>query len=123
MTNRKQAVFGRLVCGIVAVLTALLLLPVRGIAAAEGDVAQIINSEGEILKGPFETVDEAINAAEDGDTIELLADATLSKDLGNKGTITIDGQNHSLTSTNRRYGFFDGDNIIFKNLSRFARLD
>ena len=117
MTNRKQAVFGRLVCGIVAVLTALMLLPVRGIAAAEGDVAQIINSEGEILKGPFETVDEAIDAAEDGDTIELLADATLSKDLGNKGTITIDGQNHSLTSTNRRYGFFDGDNIIFKNVT------
>ena len=72
MTKRKNAVYGRLLCGLLAVLMALMLFPARETRAAEGDVAQI----GETT---YATLDEAIAAAENDDvatTIELLADAT-----------------------------------------------
>ena len=71
MTKRKNAVYGRLLCGLLAVLMALMLFPARETRAAEGDVARIGDAT-------YETLDEAITAAADGATIELLADATTS---------------------------------------------
>lgn len=63
---------------------------------AEGDVAQIGDRT-------YATLDDAIAAAPDGATIELLDDAVVSKTL-NK-TMTIDGNGHKLTSKDVRYGF------------------
>ena len=71
VTKRKNAVYGRLLCGLLAVLMALMLFPARETRAAEGDVARIGDAT-------YETLDEAITAAADGATIELLADATTS---------------------------------------------
>ncbi len=71
MTKRKNAVYGRLLCGLLAVLMALMLFPARETRAAEGDVARIGDAT-------YETLDKAIAAAADGATIELLADATTS---------------------------------------------
>ncbi|HIW53519.1 MAG TPA: hypothetical protein H9883_00980 [Candidatus Ruthenibacterium merdigallinarum] len=65
-------------------------------APRAGEVAQI----GDVK---YATLDEAIEAAADGATIDLLADATVTKTL-NK-TITIDGHGHTLTSKDDRYGF------------------
>lgn len=69
MTKGKNAIYGRLLCGVVAVLMALMLFPVRPTTAADGDVAQIGDTT-------YATLDDAIAAASDGATIELLADAT-----------------------------------------------
>lgn len=90
MTKRKNAVYGRLLCGLLAVLMALMLFPVRETRAAEGDVAQIVDSEGTILDGPFETIDAAIEAAEDGAIIELLQDCTLNQTFYKSLTFTGD---------------------------------
>lgn len=84
-----------------------------GVAAprAEGDVAKI----GDVT---YATLDDAIAAAQSGDTIVLLKDAEVSKTL-NK-TITIDGNNHKLTSKDVRYGFgVNGETIhlTLKNMT------
>ena len=79
VTKRKNAVYGRLLCGLLAVLMALMLFPARETRAAEGDgvVARISNADGSSYTD-YATLDEAIAAAADGATIELLADATTS---------------------------------------------
>ena len=75
---------------------------------AEGDVAKI----GEQT---YATLDEAIEVAKPGDTILLLDDATVSKTLDK--SITIDGQEHTLTSKDARYGFSKGTKLAFKNVT------
>lgn len=64
----------------------------------------------------YDSLDEAIAEAEDGDTITLLADATVSQSLDK--TITIDGQGqYTLTSTDARYGFSAGTHVTFENVT------
>ena len=80
MTKRKNAVYGRLLCGLLAVLMALMLFPARETRAAEGDVAQIGDTT-------YATLDEAIVAAANGEettvTIELLQSCTLGSRITN----------------------------------------
>lgn len=81
--------------------------------AAEGDVARIESTGME-----YATFDDAFAAAQDGDTITLLADAEVAKSLDK--SIVIDGQNlYTLTSTNHRYGFTWGEGrcLTFKNIT------
>ena len=63
----------------------------------------------------YATLDDAIAAASDGDTILLLDDATVSKTLDK--SITIDGQGHTMTSTDVRYGFSKGRSLTFQNMT------
>lgn len=81
--------------------------------AAEGDVARIESTGVE-----YATFDDAFAAAQDGDTITLLADAEVNKSLDK--SVVIDGQNlYTLTSTNHRYGFTWGEGrcLTFKDIT------
>ena len=61
---------------------------------AAGNVCKIGTTE-------YATFDAAVNAAQDGDTITLLADATTSSsNVAVNGHITIDGAGHKLTAGN-----------------------
>ncbi len=75
----KKKMMKRLVSWVVAAAMVVAMLPVSVLGAEPGNVAKIGNTE-------YATLDEAIEAAGDGDTIELLGDATtqginLHKDL------------------------------------------
>lgn len=63
----------------------------------------------------YETLDEAIEQVQAGGTITLLSDATVSKTLDKD--MIIDGQGHTLTSTNKRYGFSSDRSVTFRNLT------
>lgn len=71
----------RLLSTLVALCMVLVLFPAVALAAEGGDVAQI----GEIT---YPTVDAAIEAAEDGDTIVLLSDVTATKTFYKSLTFT-----------------------------------
>lgn len=75
------------------------------VVEAEGDGAapQAENDVARIGDVTYDTLDDAIAAATDGATIELLDDAQVTITL-NK-TMTIDGNGHVLTSKDVRYGF------------------
>ena len=105
----KKKFAKRFLSWVMAAAMVISMLPLSAMAAAPGgNVAQIGNT-------PYATLDDAITAASDGDTITLLGDATLSKTLDK--SITIDGQNHTVTSTNVRYGFSKGRSLTFKNVT------
>ncbi len=101
----------RLLSSFVALMMVLSLLPTAAFAA-EGDVAQIGDT-------PYATLDQAIAAAADGATIELLADATtsgmnLSKDL----TIRAADGVVDPTITFTQYGIaLWGKALTFKNVN------
>ena len=103
------------VLAVLAVLIASLAvwaLPTKTYAV-EGDVAKI-----ERTGVGYDTFDDAFAAAQDGDTITLLADAEVTESLDK--SVVIDGQNrYTLTSTNHRYGFTWGKDrcLTFKNIT------
>lgn len=103
----KKSMKVRLFSGLVALCMLLAFLPTAAFAAGN-DVAQIGDQT-------YATLDDAIAAASDGDTILLLDDATVSKTLDK--SITIDGQGHTLTSTDVRYGFSKGRSLTFQNMT------
>ena len=82
----KKSMKVRLFSGLVALCMLLAFLPTAAFAAGN-DVAQIGDQT-------YATLDDAIAAASDGDTILLLDDATVSKTLDK--SITIDGQGHTI---------------------------
>lgn len=106
---------GRDVLAVLAVLLvslAVWAMPAKSYAA-EGDVAQI-----ERTGDQYATFDDAFAAAQDGDTITLLANAEVAKSLDK--SVTIDGQNlYTLTSINHRYGFTWGEGrcLTFKDVT------
>ena len=102
----KKKFAKRFLSWVMAAAMVISMLPLSA-RAAEGDVAQIGGTT-------YATLDDAIAAASAGDTIILLGDATLSKTLDK--SITIDGQNHTVTSTNVRYGFTAGRELTFNNI-------
>ena len=102
----KKKFAKRFLSWVMAAAMVISMLPLSAMAA-EGDVAQIGGTT-------YATLDDAIAAASAGDTIILLGDATLSKTLDK--SITIDGQNHTVTSTNVRYGFTAGRELTFNNI-------
>ena len=95
---------------LLSVCMVMTMMP-SAVFAAEGDVAQI----GETT---YATLDEAVAAAEDGGTIELLTDATtnglnLSKDLTIK---SAEGLAEEPTVTFTQYGIaLWGKNLTFQN--------
>ena len=77
--------------------------------AADGNVAKIGTTE-------YATLDAALDAAKDGDTITLIADATYSATKAVKVNVTIDGAGHKLTGgTGYLWQFYNGATI--KNLT------
>ena len=64
---------------------------------------------------PYTTLDDAIAAANEGDTIVLLGNAALTKTLDE--TMTIDGNGFTMRSENVRYGFSKGRTLTFKNIT------
>ena len=103
----KKSMKVRLFSGLVALCMLLAFLPTAAFAAGN-DVAQIGDQT-------YATLDDAIAAASDGDTILLLNDATVSKTLDK--SITIDGQGHTMTSTDVRYGLSKGRSLTFQNMT------
>lgn len=120
MTKRKNAVYGRLLCGLLAVLMALMLFPARETRAAEGDgvVARISNADGSSYTD-YATLDEAIAAAADGATIEILQDCEMTKTFNKSITFKGDGNiNVNLSSASARWDYskeltLDGENVSF----------
>ena len=78
----------------------------------EEDVPVYVAQIGDQL---YETLDDAIAEAEDGVTIELLGDANLTKTLDK--SMTINGNGHTVTSQNVRYGFSNDRKLIFQNIT------
>ena len=113
MTKRKNAVYGRLLCGLLAVLMALMLFPARTVHAAE--VAQVITSSGTTM---YESLDEAVEQAPEGSTIVLLQDCELTK--GFNKTLTFTGGhkitiNKQLTSNGEGwmcFGLYDPSRVL-----------
>lgn len=105
----KHRVHSRAPSLLLALCLLLTLFPAP-VSAAEGDVAQIGDTK-------YATLDEAIAAAEDGDTIELLADAQLtSKSSGgdfSSDTLTIDGNEYTIDA--KKTHLYIGGNITFQN--------
>ena len=69
-----------------AIMLVLIMVLAMAPAFAEGDVAQIGETK-------YETLDEAITAAKDGETIELLADCVTSSG------ITVENKSLTIKST------------------------
>lgn len=65
--------------------------------AKSGMIAQVVDADGKSVKA-FEKLSEAIEAAKDGDTVKLLADAT--EDVTIDKSITLDLGGKTLTNTN-----------------------
>lgn len=59
--------------------------------AAAGMTAQILDKDGNSVKA-YKTLAEAVAAAQDGQTVRLLADVTLDAQIATGKAITIDGQ-------------------------------
>ena len=59
--------------------------------AVDGMTAQILDKDGNSVKA-YRTLAEAVAAAEDGQTVRLLADVTLDAQIATGKAITIDGQ-------------------------------
>lgn len=59
--------------------------------AAAGMTAQILDKDGNSVKA-YESLAEAVAAAQDGQTVRLLADVTLDAQIATGKAITIDGQ-------------------------------
>ena len=59
--------------------------------AVDGMTAQILDKDGNSVKA-YSTLAEAVAAAEDGQTVRLLADVTLDAQIATGKAITIDGQ-------------------------------
>lgn len=78
------------------------------LSVQEGAVAQIGDDK-------YATLDDAIAQVQAGETITLLSDATVSKTLDKD--MIIDGQGHTLTSTNCRYGFSSDRSVTFRNMT------
>lgn len=59
--------------------------------AVDGMTAQILDKDGNSVKA-YSTLAEAVAAAQDGQTVRLLADVTLNEQIATGKAITIDGQ-------------------------------
>ena len=78
----------------------LSLLPTAALAegeAAEGSGTPAAKYVAQIGTQGYATLQEAVNAAKDGDTITLLGDAELTETLDINKAITLDGANHKIT--------------------------
>ena len=80
--------------------------------AAAGMTAQILDKDGNSVKA-YSTLAEAINAAQDGQTVRLLADVTLDAQIATGKAITIDGQRKYTIKADKKLVSADGKAGMF----------
>lgn len=80
--------------------------------AAAGMTAQILDKDGNSVKA-YSTLAEAVAAAEDGQTVRLLADVTLDAQIATGKAITIDGQSKYTIKTVKKLASADGKAGMF----------
>ena len=112
LTEEQKAAFDATVLAKLTALEELIAMREQADVLPTGNPETAVAKIGEDY---YNTLDEAIEAATNGDTIKLLGDATVSKTLDK--SITIDGQGFTMSSTNVRYGFRTGTNLTLKNIT------
>lgn len=80
--------------------------------AAAGMTAQILDKDGNSVNA-YNTLAEAVAAAEDGQTVRLLADVTLDAQIATGKAITIDGQSKYTIKTVKKLVSTDGKAGMF----------
>jgi len=80
--------------------------------AVDGMTAQILDKDGNSVKA-YNTLAEAVAAAEDGQTVRLLADVTLDAQIATGKAITIDGQSKYTIKTVKKLASADGKAGMF----------
>lgn len=80
--------------------------------AAAGMTAQILDKDGNSVKA-YNTLAEAVAAAQDGQTVRLLADVTLNEQIATGKAITIDGQSKYTIKTVKKLASVDGKAGMF----------
>lgn len=80
--------------------------------AAAGMTAQILDKDGNSVKA-YNTLADAVAAAQDGQTVRLLADVTLDAQIATGKAITIDGQSKYTIKTVKKLASADGKAGMF----------
>lgn len=80
--------------------------------AVDGMTAQILDKDGNSVKA-YNTLAEAVAAAQDGQTVRLLADVTLDAQIATGKAITIDGQSKYTIKTVKKLASADGKAGMF----------
>ena len=80
--------------------------------AAAGMTAQILDKDGNSVNA-YKTLTEAVAAAEDGQTVRLLADVTLDAQIATGKAITIDGQSQYTIKAAKKLVAADGKAGMF----------
>ena len=80
--------------------------------AAAGMTAQILDKDGNSVKA-YNTLADAVAAAQDGQTVRLLADVTLNEQIATGKAITIDGQSKYTIKTVKKLASADGKAGMF----------
>ena len=80
--------------------------------AAAGMTAQILDKDGNSVKA-YRTLAEAVAAAQDGQTVRLLADVTLDAQIATGKAITIDGQSKYTIKAAKKLAGTDGKAGMF----------
>ena len=80
--------------------------------AAAGMTAQILDKDGNSVKA-YRTLADAVAAAEDGQTVRLLADVTLDAQIATGKAITIDGQSKYTIKAAKKLASADGKAGMF----------
>ena len=93
----------------------------------DGDVwkAQVVPAEASVTDSDgvttnYETLTEAVEAANDGDIIELLANISITSTVKIEKSLSIDGKNHKITATKSGsdyYAIMLDDNNVKKQLN------
>ncbi len=104
------------------VLAVLMVVSMVSVMAVSASAATYV---AEVNGTPYETLQAAIDAAQDGDTVELTADITLNpQNISGESakfgayitkSITIDGKNHTVTSGVK--GVSGDVDVVFKNIT------
>lgn len=80
--------------------------------AVDGMTAQILDKDGNSVKA-YNTLAEAVAAAQDGQTVRLLADVTLDAQIATGKAITIDGQSKYTIKAVKKLASADGKAGMF----------
>lgn len=80
--------------------------------AVDGMTAQILDKDGNSIKA-YNKLAEAVAAAEDGQTVRLLADVTLDAQIATGKAITIDGQSKYTIKAAKKLASADGKAGMF----------
>ena len=80
--------------------------------AVDGMTAQILDKDGNSVNA-YSTLAEAVAAAQDGQTVRLLADVTLDAQIATGKAITIDGQSKYTIKTVKKLASADGKAGMF----------